>query len=415
MNSPEPTPGRGLATTLRIFLPFAAGFFFSYLVRNVNAVIAPDLTLDLSLTAGTLGLLTSAYFLTFAAFQLPLGLLLDRFGPRIIDSILLIIAGVGCAWFAYGEDVTDLVVARALIGLGVSACLMASFKAFVMWFPVERLPLINGCVLAVGGIGALAATAPIEALLVHTDWRGIYLITGAFGIATALILFLVVPKHPSESEPATETLAEQIAGLGQIMRSRTFWRMTPVAALCNGTLLAMQGLWAGPWLKDVAGLDRQGVAFALAAIPPAMVAGFFLTGLIAERAASRGFEAHRVASMGIIIFLLVQLGIIFNVPLPPILLWCLFGFFATWSLVYYAVLTAHFGAAMAGRVNTAMNVFSFGYAFAAQWALGAIIGLFPGDEPGTYRVEGYQLAFAAAHVVQAMCFFWYAFARDDDD
>lgn len=400
-------------TALRVFIPFAAGFFFSYLIRNVNAVIAPDLTQELALSAATLGLLTSAYFLTFAAFQLPLGLLLDRFGPRIVDAILLVLAGAGCAWFAYGEDVTDLVVARALIGLGVSACLMASFKAFSMWFPVERLPLINGCVLAVGGLGALAATAPVEWMLAVTDWRGVYLVTGAFGVVAAVILMLVVPKHPTESEPVTETLAEQLAGLGEVLRNRVFWRMMPVSAICNGTLLALQGLWAGPWLADVAGLDREGIAFALAAIPPLMVAGFFLSGLASERAGALGWTPHRIAGAGIVVYLLVQLGIIFNVPLPPILLWCLFGFFATFSLVFYAVLTAHFGVALAGRVNTAMNVFSFGYAFAAQWALGVIIGLFPAEEPGSYQVEGYQLAFAAAFLVQAVCFFWYAVQKDE--
>ena len=403
----------GRATALRIFVPFAAGFFFSYLVRNVNAVIAPDLTQALSLSAATLGLLTSAYFLTFAAFQLPLGVLLDRFGPRRVESVLLLIAGAGCIWFAFGDDVTDLVVGRALIGLGVSACLMASFKVFAMWFPLERLPLINGCVLAVGGLGALAATAPVEALLGVTNWRGVYMLTGIAGFVIAILLFIVVPRHRSEHAPHEESLAQQITGLGAVIRSRTFWRLMPVSALCNGTLLAMQGLWAGPWLKDVAGLDRQGVAFALAAIPPAMVAGFFLTGLIAERLATRGIAADRVAGVGIMISLLAQLGLVFNVPLPPILLWCVFGFCGTAALIYYSVLTAHFGVHLTGRVNTAVNVFSFGYAFAAQWGLGAIIGLFPAAELGAYRVEGYQLAFSIALLIQAITFFWYTVERDD--
>jgi predicted MFS family arabinose efflux permease len=282
-----------------------------------------------------------------------------------------------------------------------------------MWFPMERLPLVNGCVLAVGGLGALVATAPVEALLSFTDWRGVYLLTGIVGFVTAVVLFTVAPTHPTEREPHEESLAQQITGLAAVMKSRTFWRMTPVSALCNGTLLAMQGLWAGPWLADVAGLDRQGVALSLAAIPPALVAGFFLIGLIAERLARRGVPAERVAGVGIIVSLLTQLGLVFNVPLPPVLLWCLFGFSGTAALVYYSVLTAHFGVHLAGRVNTAVNVFAFGYAFAAQWALGIIIGLFPTGELGTYRVEGYQLAFAVALLIQAFAFLWYTVGGDD--
>ena len=163
----------------RVFVPFALGYFLSYLYRVVNAVIAPDLVRDVGLDANHLGLLTSAYFLTFAAFQLPLGILLDRLGPRRTEAALLLIAAAGAFVFASAESAAGLIAGRALIGLGVSACLMAAFKAFVVWFPSQRLPLVNGCQMAAGGLGALAATAPVEAALAFTDWRGVFLVSAA--------------------------------------------------------------------------------------------------------------------------------------------------------------------------------------------------------------------------------------------
>lgn len=156
--SPMTPPKMTALLALRIVLPFAFGYFLSYLYRAVNAVIAPDLTHDMGLDASALGLLTAAYFLTFAAFQLPLGILLDRYGPRRVEAALLIFAAIGAALFAWAPNEGTLIFARALIGFGVSACLMAAFKAYVMWFPMERLALINGIHLTAGGLGALMAT-----------------------------------------------------------------------------------------------------------------------------------------------------------------------------------------------------------------------------------------------------------------
>jgi MFS family permease len=158
----RPMRTQGIGLHLRIFLPFACGYFLSYLYRTVNAVMAPNLAADLGLDPSALGLLTSAYFISFASAQLPLGVLLDRFGPRRIEAVLLLFAASGAFLFARGESLAELVIGRALIGFGVSACLMAAFKAFVEWFPRRQLPLINGIQMASGGLGALSATAPVE-------------------------------------------------------------------------------------------------------------------------------------------------------------------------------------------------------------------------------------------------------------
>ncbi len=150
---------------IKVFLPFAAGYYLSYLLRTVNAVIAPELARELALGAAELGLLTSAYLLTFAAFQIPLGLLLDRYGPRRVEGGLLLVAAAGTLLFAFGNSATELAVARGLIGLGVSSCLMAAFKGFAQNFPAERQASLTGAIMASGGLGAVTASLPLELAL----------------------------------------------------------------------------------------------------------------------------------------------------------------------------------------------------------------------------------------------------------
>ena len=149
----------------RIFLPFALGYYLSYLLRTVNAVISPALTTELNLSAANLGLLTSTYFLAFGLAQIPVGIALDRFGPRRVEALLLLITAVGAAMFALGDSLQMLGFGRALIGLGVSACLMAALKGFALWYPRERQSSMTGFIMAAGALGALTASTPLEAAL----------------------------------------------------------------------------------------------------------------------------------------------------------------------------------------------------------------------------------------------------------
>ncbi|NIO43073.1 MAG: MFS transporter, partial [Burkholderiales bacterium] len=163
---------------LLVFLPFSAGYFLSYLYRSVNAVISTDLIDEFGLSASALGLLTSAYFLGFASLQIPVGLMLDRIGPRRTNAFLLLLAGSGAVVFSMSNGLAGLLLGRTLIGFGVAACLMSSIKAFTVWFPLERLPAMTGRMMFVGGLGAISATAPVEAALHVTDWRGLFLMLG---------------------------------------------------------------------------------------------------------------------------------------------------------------------------------------------------------------------------------------------
>jgi len=394
---------------LRVFVPFAAGYFLSYLFRVVNAIIAPDLVAELALGPADLGLLTAAYFLTFAAFQLPLGVLLDRFGPRRVEAFLLLIAAVGALTFARAHSTTGLVVGRALIGFGVSACLMAAFTAFVIWFPVQRLPLINGLQMAAGGLGALVATVPVHALLRITDWRGLFLALSLLTLGAAAAVFFVVPEH--RPEPVSNRWSDQLQGIGKVFRDAGFWRIAPLTVMSQSSFLSIQGLWSGPWLQDVAGLNRTAAADVLLLIAGSMVAGFILLGIITDRCSRRGIEPEAVAVSGMGLFMLVQGAIItLNQVVPIVILWMLFGFFGNSGIISYSVLSKRFPKHMAGRANTALNLLVFVMAFAGQWGIGVVINLWPATANGGYAPASYRAGFGLMLALQAAAMVSFAWA-----
>jgi MFS family permease len=390
---------------LRLFLPFGFGYLLSYLFRTVNAVIAPDLVRDLGLDPSNLGLLTASYFLAFAALQLPVGLLLDRYGPRRVEAGLLLVAAIGALLFSRAEGLGGLLAGRALIGAGVAACLMAAFKAFSLWFPAERLALANGVQMISGGIGALSATRPVEFALQLTDWRGVFLVVSGLTLLAALLIFLLVPEKPGH--PSGESLGRQIAAIGQVYGSREFWCIAPWAFTAQAAYLSLLGLWSGPWLRDVGHFDRSDVATVLMGVAIAMTVGYLLFGTLADWLGRRGVTTQSVASCGMLLFMLVQLLIVLAPGLAPAGLWLLFGLFGTSCILPYAVVAKIFPAQLIGRANTALNLLVFLAAFSGQWLVGAVIGLWPESASGGYDPAGYQVGFGLLLGGQFLAVIWF--------
>lgn len=404
---------RSVATLiLTVLLPFGIGYYMSYVFRTVNAIIAPQLAGDVGLTPADLGLMTSAYFVTFAAAQLPLGIVLDRYGPRKVQAALLLIAGLGAALFAAGQEPITLAIARGIIGVGVSGCLMAALKANVMWFPREKIPMVNGVTFAFGTIGALSTTVPLELLIQVVDWRTVFWSLAGLCVVSCIVIYLAVPERPQAVRAAVagqSAFSAQVAELKQIYGSSFFWRIAVMIFLHNGVFLSYQSLWAAPWLRDVAGLDRAGVADGMFMFNVGMLAGVLSIGLTAERVQRIGVPPIALAGLGIGISILTQCLFAAEWTAMPLLLCALFGYFGSSSVLGYTVLNQHFPPTLTGRVNTAQNMLTFIAAFLTQWVAGAIIGIFP-SQPGVYSSEGHQAAlmvFIGIELCGFVYFLWY--------
>jgi len=387
----------------RVVLPFLAGYYLSYVFRAVNAVLGPGLAAEFDLSAAQLGLLTGVYFFSFGLVQIPLGILLDRFGPRRTNGALLVLAAAGVFAFAHSHSYESLVLSRALIGLGVSACLMASIQAFVLWFPAERTATMIALAYSMGGLGALTASVPFEFALRYYDWREIFHVFAGATLVLAAVFALLVPEHPGARRPAR--VRELFAGLGQIGRDPAFWRI----ALCVGAnqcaVLALFTLWITTWLRDVAGYDRAGAAAALAWVAVSLSAGYLFFGRLADARARQGRSTLPLLAGGVAASFTCLTLLTLGVTTGAVFLWAACIFFGTGSTLSHSIATRRFPREMAGRVNTALNTFTFMGVFIGQWASGAILSLWPPTATG-YQPVAYFYAFGALLVVQAAGLAW---------
>ncbi|MFO1315881.1 MAG: MFS transporter [Burkholderiales bacterium] len=352
---------------IHVYFAFAAGYLLSYLYRTVNAIISPELVRDLALNPSSLGLLTSAYFLAFAAMQLPVGILLDRYGPRRVEPVLLAIAATGAALFALADSLGGLALARAVIGAGVAACLMAPLKAIAAWYPPDRQASYAGWVMVAGGIGALAATVPLELALRVTHWRVVFACLAGVTLAVALAIWWRVPDMPKPAQPPS--LATQLAGVRTVFVSPRFWWIAPVGGFAMGAFMAIQGLWAVPWLMEVEGVTRAAAADHLFVMNAVIMGGYAALGFMGTRLARRGIHARHLFAAGFAVNVAALALIVLRVP-GSYLWWSLFGLGAAVNVLAFPVLNEGFGRDLAARTNTTLNLLMFTGSFATQWGIG---------------------------------------------
>jgi MFS family permease len=398
---------RGLTAGLvvRVLLPLAAGFFISNYYRAVNAILSPYLIGELDLSARSLGLITSVYFFTSAVFQAPLGLLMDRFGPRRVQGWLMLVAAMGVLLFALSRDIAVMMAGRAMMGMGAAAALMTCFQAVVLWFPRAQWPVLNGWIMAAGGLGGLAASMPTALLLHLTDWHGLMAMVAGASVLVAIAIFTVVPERVRDTPPPG--IGEQLRGLAMIYRDRLFWRLAPVLAAASGSNLAFGGLWAGPWLKDVAGLDPDGIGMTLLLFTALITLGFIVSGNVAGWLGRRGFSLTQMIGCSFILSLALQTPLLWSTGAGRWLVMCGIGTFSGIAALAYPLLNAHFPPGMSGRVNTAVNLFFFCGAFAMQYMVGAIVDLFPQVAPGRYPPAAYETAFGVMLAVELVSWLWF--------
>ncbi|NMM08624.1 MFS transporter [Polaromonas sp.] len=431
-----------------LFLAFAAAYFCSALVRAITATLSPVLTQDFALQARDLGLLAGGYFLGFAAMQLPLGGWLDRFGPKRVILYFLSMAVLGCLAFSVASSFAWLLAARVLVGMGVSACLMAPLTGFRRWFEAPMVLRANSWMLMTGSLGMLASTLPVQWLMPLTGWRPLFWILAAMIVLAMVAIAWLVPHWnvaptlataraslPPERAvspwggPAVKlaptfvasrtALPPEGAGLAgggpalrplvptpvvsvsvppheasyaPIWRSRYFRKMTPLAFFNYGGLVALQTLWAGPWLVKVADYSALQAATGLFYINAAMLVTFWGWGMLNPWLAQRGWSANRLIAWGVPLSLAILALNILAGAATGWLGWALFCMASSVMGLAQPAVGMAFPAALAGRALSGYNLMIFSGIFVVQWGIGLLIDAF--SATGLSEIASFQLAMA---------------------
>ncbi|MBN9267853.1 MAG: MFS transporter [Hyphomicrobium sp.] len=401
------TDNRTWRLVATVLLPFAAGYYLSYVFRTINALISAPLATEFGLSAADLGNLTAILFLTFGAVQLPLGSWLDRFGPRRMQAALLSIAAIGAAAFACAQDLLGLILGRALIGLGVAGALMAGLKALVLWFPAERIALANGWLITLGSLGAVTATAPAEMLIASIGWRGLFLLLAAVSAIAALLILRFVPECPARGRG--EATASGIT-IRAVYRDARFWRLAPLSATTIGSAWALQSLWAGPWFTDVEGLPRHDVVMHLLLMAIGLSASALILGTAGDRLRRRGVSLSATFGFATGLAMLAQLALILRWPVPAWLPWIPIASIGAGTVLSYAILAEQFPKTASGRANGALNLLHIGCAFAVQVGVGYVVELWP-VEASLHPPMAYQTALTINLALQMAAFLWFVRPR----
>ncbi|CAG4892917.1 MFS transporter [Paraburkholderia gardini] len=392
------------STQFRVFLLFSLGYFISYVFRGVNLGFAPLITHELGLSATDLGLLTSLYFLGFAGAQIPAGVLLDHFGPRRVTAGLLLFAAAGVWVFGAAHSVGMMMLGRLLIGVGVSACLGAAFKALAQYFVVTRLPLVNGLVMAVGGLGGVAVGSPLTWVLGFAGWRLVCVALGLLTVAVSAALWTMAPDARDTHHQAG--LVSQFKGTWHILKSAAFWKIASFSVMTQGVFYAMQSLWVGAWLRDVAGLQPGPAAALVSLLGVAMMVGSVGFGAAARSLEKRGVSLYAFCGVGMALFVVTQILIMMRVPLPAGLLWGAYGVFGGTGILSYAVLARHFPPHMAGRCNTTLTLILFLLIFGFQIGVGAVLSRWPATD-GRYPPAAHLTAWGILVALEIASAIWY--------
>jgi MFS family permease len=393
---------------LRVFAVFALGYFISYLFRGVNLGFAPFLSHEMGFTATDLGTLTSLYFLGFAGAQIPGGVLLDHYGPRRVTACVMLVAAVGALIFGVSHSIGAMMVGRLLIGVGVSVCLGGAFKATAQHFPVAQLTLVNGLVMAVGGLGGVAVGAPLSWLLSVAPWRAVSLGLAALTAVVAAIIWIGGPRTRDSHHQAS--VLEQFKGTAHILRSHAFWKTATFSGLTQAVFYAMQSLWVGAFLRDVVPAGPADVG-ARAASLVSVLGAAFIVGNIGFGALARSFERRGVSvqlfsGVTMALFVLVQALLAARVPLPAPLLWAAYGALGGTGILTYAVLAEYFPPRLIGRVNTTFTLVIFIGIFILQIAIGAALAHWPAVA-GHYPAVAHQTVWAILIGLQLLSAVWY--------
>ena len=397
-----------------IYAVLCAGFLASQFYRVSNAVIAPELMRELAIRPEDMGFVTGVFFLVFAAAQLPVGVILDRYGLRRTMSALFLVAVAGSAVFATADDVVELAIGRGLMGLGCAAGLMGSLVAISRWFPPDRFASLSSLLFTLGGAGLLLATTPLAWITAETGWRSAFwMMAGLTAVLAALLFAVVRDRPPSDNAPTDthhESLGEVLVGMKRVFGNRQLWLICAIQFVNYGTVLSVVGLWAGPYLNDVHALDGVTRGNVLLSLNIAMLVGVMGFSFVERWLNTRKWTVFGGGCVSAIILLGLALF-----PQPD--LWTATGLLILFALAsaYIMLIHAHARAILpddiVGRGLTLQNLAVFLGVFVIQWATGFIVGSY-GNVDGAAPTTAYQAVFIFLAVITVLALAIYVWITD---
>jgi predicted MFS family arabinose efflux permease len=384
-----------------LFVVFAFGYFLSAVLRAITATLAPVFSAELGLQAADLGLLAGAYFFGFALMQLPLGRALDHYGPRRTLAVLSAVAVLGCIAFAMAPGLPAMIAARVLIGAGVAAGLMAALTSFRQHYSAAAQLRANSWMLMSGSLGMLASTLPVQWLLPSLGWRGLFVLVAALlFVATLLVWWLVPADRPDPAEADAPPVRYR-----DIARQALFVRTAPLGFVLYGGMIAVQSLWAGPWLTRVSAWAPEQAAQGLFGINLAMLLAFGLWGVVMPRLVKRRLDLMRLIAWCVPLPLLGLAAIVVLGPQASALHWAAWCVSCTVLSISQPTVAAAFPAAQAGRALSAFNLVIFAGVFCVQWGLGLLIDALRAS--GLDEASAFRCAFAIFGVLGTLAYGWF--------
>ena len=374
--------------SILIFCVFAFGFFISNLLRSITATLTPILTTEFDLSAGNLGLLAGGYFIGFSIMQIPVGLLLDKHGPKKIISFFLVIAVIGTLSFALAKTFTGLLISRVFIGVGVCACMMGPLTGYRVWFAEKYQQRANSWMLMVANLGFVSSTLPVQILLPEIGWRLIFGLIAMLILLSIALILIFIPSWPKKDKTLK---IENFSALSEIWKNKFFISLIPIAFINYGGIQAIQTLWAGPWMLEVVGYSPIESATGLFWINITMLIAFLFWGYILPKIESFGIDSIKILKVGlpisyVVLFMIIYLGQKAGATL-----------FASYILASIVIsltqpaIALTFAKNFAGKALTSFNVFLFSGTFFMQWGIGLIIDFC--TYLGFERVFSYQVSF----------------------
>ncbi len=385
-----------------IFFVFACGYFISALLRAITATLSPLLTSEFNLNAGNLGLLAGGYFLGFASMQIPLGYLLDKYGPKKIVSSFLLIAIIGTSAFALAQNFAGLLISRILIGIGVSACLMGPLTGYRIWFADEYQQRANAWMLMVLSMGFVFSTLPVQILLPIIGWRWIFVIITALIFIVITLTMLFIPSWKNEVNNNNE---KNSGSLSDIWKNKFFKSTIPLGLFNYGGIVAIQTLWAGPWMVRVTGYNPLDSAKGLFWINATMLVAFFVFGYILPKITKLGFESVKLIKFGLPISYLSLLIIIIlgeNAGAIHFTIYLLTSIVLTLTQPAVAL---SFPTSLAGKSLTSFNLLIFVGTFIMQWGIGLVIDL--SQFLGMSEIVSFKISFFVYLLICIMCYLYF--------